>query len=890
MSERRKIFYLTVTMIVVVVASTGTALTVSYFQAIRTASDGLRATLQAESQFIGSLYGSSYRKLVEKSEAEHRDLPDDYVGTILTELVRVLSTASSSSQEGVQVSVALQKDDSLLISSHGITAPGSSAGAQIPFASQLMIDALAGKRGIFDGPGHSGERIVAVSDFLTFGEYRVGLVAYLVLRRVLLDVLNTAAISLFLALLMSVGAVFIFRRLGNPVLDKLREKTTALTSEISTRTVAQEELSKTVHFLSESQRVGRVGSYAFDFISGAWASSETLDELFGITESFDRSFEGWLTLVHPDERDELDAYFESIVSAGNPSFDRSYRIIRKSDGAVRWLHGLGEITFVDGNPIRMVGTIQDVTETVESIHALQRWEQLFSHAAWGIIIADAETNLILSVNPAVLRMYGYTLEEMTGMSVTDLYESDTREIAGNIAANTNLEGQRYQFETVHVRKDGTSFPVEIELSTHTGIDYKTSRIRAANIKDISERKRLEDEREKLERSMMESQRLESLGVLAGGIAHDFNNVLMTVLGNAELALSSLPRSSIARDHIDAVENAARTASGLTRQLLAYAGKGKYVVSNISLNRVVEEMTSLLAVSVKKNIVLRKDLCDVSPMILGDEAQLQQVIMNLVTNASESIGDGSGYISISTGVLDCDSAYFDSGFEGQAFSPVAGLEEGLYATLEVADTGCGMTEKTRASLFDPFFSTKFKGRGLGLASVLGIIRGHHGAIRVYSEIGKGSVFKVLLPMSEDSDIVDSNSAVESGRPRDWTGSGLVLLADDDESVLTVGKRMLEHLGFDVVTAADGRAAVDLFKERASEFSCAVIDLTMPHLSGTEVLKEITAIRPDVKVLMVSGYNEQSVVQDLVGRGLAGFLQKPFELDELRDRMRAIVDVD
>jgi CheY-like chemotaxis protein len=260
---------------------------------------------------------------------------------------------------------------------------------------------------------------------------------------------------------------------------------------------------------------------------------------------------------------------------------------------------------------------------------------------------------------------------------------------------------------------------------------------------------------------------------------------------------------------------------------------------------------------------------------ADATQMRQIVMNLVINASEAIGDRSGVIAITTGCMDCDRGYLKDVWLDE------NLSDGLYVYLEIADSGCGMDKETLSKLFDPFFTTKFTGRGLGMAAVLGIIRGHHGAIKVYSEPGRGTTFKILLPASgRPAGLFNSDSSTER-----LQGSGTVLLADDEETVRGIGAEMLKELGFTVVTAADGRDAVEIFRSR-DDISFVILDLTMPHMDGEQCFRELRQLKPDVKVIMSSGYNEQEVTGKFAGKGLAGFLQKPYKLSTLQDVIRKL----
>jgi len=394
-------------------------------------------------------------------------------------------------------------------------------------------------------------------------------------------------------------------------------------------------------------------------------------------------------------------------------------------------------------------------------------------------------------------------------------------------------------------------------------------------REISARKRAEQERLALEAKVQQAQKLESLGVLAGGIAHDFNNLLMAVLGNAELALLELPANAPARERLAQIETASRRAADLCRQMLAYAGRGRFVVERIDLNRIIEEMGHLLEVSISKKVVLRYNFFSPLPPVEGDTAQLCQVIMNLITNASDAIGEHSGVISVSTGVLHCDREYL----RGAPKAEEAG--EGLYVFLEVSDTGSGIAEEIRDKIFDPFFSTKFTGRGLGLSAVLGIVRGHKGAIKLYSEPGSGTAFKVLLPAAAG----ELAPKLAEGTPAtEFRATGTVLVVDDDDTVRTVAKEMLEKAGFRVLTASDGREAIAVFSSQPNEIACILLDLTMPYMDGEETFRELRCIRAAVPVILSSGYSEQEAVNRFAGKGLTGFIQKPYSYSTLLDALR------
>ena len=391
------------------------------------------------------------------------------------------------------------------------------------------------------------------------------------------------------------------------------------------------------------------------------------------------------------------------------------------------------------------------------------------------------------------------------------------------------------------------------------------------ITDITERRRIENK-------LVESAKLESLGVLAGGIAHDFNNLLTGILGNASLARQELPPASLGQPMLEQIEIAARRAADLCKQMLAYSGKGRFVIQRLDLNKLIEDTTHLLQISIAKNCVLRFNLSANLPAISADATQLRQVIMNLVINASEAIASRSGVLALSTGVARVDEEYL------RGFRPDASPAPGDYVFIEVSDNGIGMDAPTLAKIFDPFFTTKFTGRGLGLAAVLGIVRGHKGGLKVYSEPGRGTTFKLFFPLAP-------GKAGDSASPFPVTaafhGTGTALIVDDEETVRTVAARMIERLGFTVVLSADGREAMEKFRADPTRFVFVLLDLTMPHLAGEETFRQMRQLNPGIRVILTSGFNQQEAINRFTGKGLAGFIQKPFELSNLTQVIRTVV---
>jgi len=505
----------------------------------------------------------------------------------------------------------------------------------------------------------------------------------------------------------------------------------------------------------------------------------------------------------------------------------------------------------------------------------QKYRNIFEGAPIGIFQSLAGGRFI-SANQAAARIFGYDSPEDLLSGIQDIprqiYAEPQRraEIMQSLTAGSVIVNEQVEA----VRKDGRHIFIDLYLRA-ARYDNDTPSMLEGFVIDITDNKLAEAEKRQMEAQLLHTQKLESLGVLAGGIAHDFNNILMSIIGNADLALRRLNRESPAVDNLQKIGDAAERAADLAKQMLAYSGKGKFVLEHIHLNKLLEDMLHMLQVSISKKAVLRLNLLPDLPTVEADTTQIRQIVMNLVINASEAIGDRSGVIAITTGSMDCDDNYLKSVWL------VENLPAGRYVYLEVADSGCGMDRETMSKIFDPFFTTKFTGRGLGMAAVLGIVRGHKGVIKVYSEPGKGTTFKILLPAS-GRPVERANDTVPAD---DWKGSGTVLLVDDEESVRAIGVEMIRELGFRVITANDGKEALEMIRA-FPEITVAILDLTMPHMDGEQCFREIRQLAPNVRVIMSSGYNEQDVTQRFLGKGLAGFIQKPYRLSVLMDALRQL----
>jgi len=557
------------------------------------------------------------------------------------------------------------------------------------------------------------------------------------------------------------------------------------------------------------------------------------------------------------------------------------------DGSVRSMR-LRLVPLGDG---RRLALLDDVSEHRRAAEELARAQALLlaaiEQSPAGILIADAPDVRIRVANSAALGIRGDSPLPPTEIPVElhpkhwQTFHLDGTPYAGKDLplSRAILEGHVTRNEEVIIRRP--SGEDRWVIANAAPVRNAEGEIIAGVVvfPDITEMKRAQEERQRLDVQIRHTQKLESLGVLAGGVAHDFNNLLMGMLGNADLAMLKLPPDSPARDNLDSIRQSSQRAADLCRQLLAYSGQGQVVIEPLDLCRVVREMTNLLDVSASRKAVVERELPPSLPAVNGDLTQVQQVIMNLVINAAEATECGRGLIRIRAGSMRCDRDFLRQTLAEED------LPEGDYVWLEVADNGAGMDAETRARIFDPFYTTKFLGRGLGLAAVAGILRAHRGAIHVQSEPGRGSAFRILFPAAGEVEHPAPPARRKRGKRKI---AGTVLIVDDEESVLNVGERMLRQLGLTVITAGDGARAVELFRERAGRIDAVVLDLTMPGMSGEETFRALRAVKRDIPVIVTSGYNEQEVARRF-GEGTlpSGFLQKPFTLAVLTEKLSELL---
>ncbi len=618
----------------------------------------------------------------------------------------------------------------------------------------------------------------------------------------------------------------------------------------------------------------------FMFVSPAWERhfGYHVDEVQGF------SFAGF---SHPDDIPPLIAYLHRVLSTGQTETSPPYRV-KCANGSWRPFEANGS-TFVDSSgELLFIGVGHDISERIEKERALLEKEQMFraffeqGYYFAGLLNTDGT---LIDVNFTALHFGGLEKSDVIGKPFWEtpwwMHSPELQEKLRQ-AVTSAAQGEIATFEATHPTPDGALHYIDFSLRPVKD-PSGTVLFLVPEGRDITERKKTEEERLNLERQLLHTQKLESLGILSGGIAHDFNNLLQALLGNLELALMRLPGETPVRKNIDQAIKAGRQAAKLTNMMLAYSGKGLFVIRPLNLSTLVEENATMLDAAIPKSISLVQHLDNSIPIIRADAGQLQQVIMNLITNAAEAIGNANGVITLETGIGDFD----------QLFLNKSSLDEktvaGRYVWLMVSDNGCGMDGETLRKLFDPFFTTKFTGRGLGMSAVLGIIRAHKGAFLVESAPESGTTIKVLFPTADiQTAAVEIDNKDVSAQYKLIGRSLKVLVVDDEDMVRDVSTSMFDELGFETLVAASGEEALGIFRKESNCIDVVLLDQVMPNMDGVTVFKELRKVQPGIKVLLASGFSQQEVSERFKGLGLTGFIQKPYTLESLTTELKRILN--
>jgi len=562
---------------------------------------------------------------------------------------------------------------------------------------------------------------------------------------------------------------------------------------------------------------------------------------------------------------------QSVLQSGIALLDREEYVFNEK-GEKRWLlTSKLPLRDKEGRTIGLVGIGRDITERKRGEEELRKLSLAIEQNPTSIVITDIHGK-IEYVNPKFTQVTGYTMEEVRGKNPNILKSGETSNEEYRNLWETITAGNAWRGEFRNKKKNGEFFWEMASISPVKNQENVIINFVAVK-EDITERKQVEE-------ALRHAQKLESIGTLAGGIAHDFNNLLNAILGQSTLAMNKISNENPAKDHIEKSIRAAERAADLTRHLLAYSGKGKFVTEEMDLNRLVKENIQILEVSVPKTGQLMFELGVPSPHIQGDIGQIQQVIMNLIINAGEAIAPNPGFITVQTGRLTLTEN--DAEYWKYTNAP---LKPGEYAMLRVTDTGHGIKPDVLLRIFDPFFTTKFTGRGLGLAAVLGIVRGHHGGLRIESKEGKGTTFEVVFP------VLDAPAAAAEPEQRTATvidGKGKTLLAIDDEpSILELLKDIFTEANFKVITASTPMEGIELYRKHRVGIAMVILDYSMPGMDGKAAFEELMKIDTGVKVLLCSGYSEEEMKSAFGDIRPGGFIKKPYKPTELLENVSSVL---
>ncbi|MCA9773989.1 MAG: PAS domain-containing protein [Myxococcales bacterium] len=666
-------------------------------------------------------------------------------------------------------------------------------------------------------------------------------------------------------------------------------RATGTVRDITDRKEAEAALRTTERRLELTLQAIEEGYWDWDLVRDSAYNSPRVTRMLGYEpEEMGSSWRDWSNLIHPEDARRVLAAWRAHYRNDTDHYEAEYRM-RTKQGDWLWVYSRGKIVerASDGTPTRATGSNQNIDRRKRTEEALRESEERLGLAFdaieegyWDWDMARDTTYF----SPRLAQMLGYATEEIPDHPIRwlELVHPEDAEAARR-AWGAHLRGEATHYEAVYrMRAKTGEWRWVRSRGKIVARDERGRALRATGAnREITAEVEAEEERRDVATRLVQAEKLESLAVLAGGVAHDFNNLLVSILGNASLAAAELPEGSDARAAIDRVETATERAGELANQMLAYSGRGKFVTMPIDLPALVAEMAELLRAAVPNHIELAIEDDGATPVVEGDPTQLRQIVMNLLTNASEAIGSVPGRVQLRTGRVVLEEGECADTFTGAPIAP------GMYAYAEVRDTGSGMDAETLERICDPFFSTKKAGRGLGLAGVQGIVRGHGGAMIARSAPGKGTMIRVLLSRGEKRVAAPGRADPAIAEPR--VPPGCVLVVDDEEPIRVVTRRILEANGYKVFLAEDGEEAMAVFRAHEDEIALVILDLTMPLKGGDAVFAELHEYRPGTPVIVTSGYAEHEVTARFGTRPPADVIQKPFTGSELVRRVREVLGV-
>ena len=643
----------------------------------------------------------------------------------------------------------------------------------------------------------------------------------------------------------------------------------AIVREITSRKQAEQTLAKSLESLKLSESVAGLGYFERNWQNGEGFWSEGFYQLMGETpDDLDCTHAEFMKYVHPDDVKRVGAHIRETLET-RTYMDIEFRLVQ-AGGAIIDIHGKGRNSYDEsGKPLSTIGTFLDITKHKKAALALResedKYRTILESLEDGYYEVDIDGNFTF-FNDSLCEIYGYPKNEMMGRNIRKLTDQETAKRGYSLFNKVYTTGRSEKgFEWSITRKDGTNRVVEATVSLKRNAEGVPRGFRGI-VRDISGKHRLEAQ-------LQHAKRMESIGTLAGGIAHNFNNLLMGIQGNASMALLDIDSSNPRRKNLKNIERLVENGAKLTAQLIGYAREGSYEVKPISLNQLVKETSDTFGMT-KKEISVHQALSEKLYGINADQGQIEQVLLNLYVNAADAMPEGGDLFLKTMNVTDKD-------ITGKPYK----VQSGNYVLLTVRDTGIGMDKETRERIFEPFFTTKglASGTGLGMASAYGIIKGHGGYIDVDSEVGEGTHFSIYLPATEK--VIEEKKVLSDELVK---GKGTVLLVDDEEMVLEAGKELLNHLGYEVLLAENGREALELYKKNQDKIDLILLDMVMPVMGGGEAFDRMKEINTNVKVLLSSGYSLEGEAKEILKRGCDAFIQKPFKIEQLSQKLRGILD--
>ncbi len=654
----------------------------------------------------------------------------------------------------------------------------------------------------------------------------------------------------------------------------------AIIRDITERKQAEEVLRESQERFKIAAQSASDLIWDWDIPTGRLQWFGAIDELLGYAPGkFPRTIEAWEKVIHPDDHDRVMAALDHHLKEQAP-YNEEYRV-RLKDGAYRYWTDRGTVLRdSEGNPLKMVGACTDITERKRAEEALreseERFRLAFENANTGVCLVDLEGNLT-KVNDKMCEIFGYTKEELERMTVNDIaHPEDMDKSPMFIQRTLRGETDRGTFEKRYLHKKGHVVTCQVSSSLVRNADGSPLCF-ISHVHDITERKRAEEESEVLREQFRQSQKMEAIGRLAGGIAHDFNNLLTIIKGYSQLSLIELKEDSPLKKNIEHIHGATDRAANLVRQLLAFSRRQILEMKVLDLNAILTNLDNMLRRVIGEDIELITVLAEDLGRVKTDPGWIEQAIMNLVVNSRDAMASG-GKLTIETGNVDLDEAYTCGH---------VGVEPGRYVMLSVSDTGVGITPEVMERLFEPFFSTKEKdkGTGLGLSTVYGIVKQSNGDIWVYSEPGKGATFKIYLPRV-DEPLEERREKVLGDEL--LRGSETILLVEDEENVRKLALRVLERQGYKVLSARDGDDALLICEQHKGRIHLILTDVVMPGMSGHELAKRLKSLHPEIKVLYMSGYTDDTIVLHGVLVEGVNYTQKPFTVDALTKKIREVLE--